>query len=152
MSHSNKNTISKVYALTAAEAEFAEAVDIQFSEELIATAEDLTVVWRHFRILDPQSRTIYGLPMENDGSEIKIPPPLTDAQKIQSLIVHAWFRAFVQRDDVGILRVETPLGGIIIRKTRPGECLHKFVTMDLHGDNNTTPSTAIFESTSRIPW
>lgn len=148
----DKNTISHVYVLTAAEAEFAEAVDVQFSEELIATAEDLTVVWRHFRVLDPKSLSIYGFPMENDRREIKIPPTLTDAQKIQALIVHSWFRAFVRRNDVGILRVETPLGGIIIRKTRPGECLHKFVTMDLPGDNNTTLSTAIFETTSRIPW
>lgn len=143
----HKTTVANVHINTAEKAEFADIVDTQVSEELLASAEDLTTVWRHFRVLDGQSLAIYGYPVENDGREIKIPPELTDAQKIQALVVHTWFRSFVIQKNITILRIETPLGGIFIRKTLPGECVHKFVTMDLPGDPNASLSVASFEAT-----
>lgn len=96
---------------------------------LATTSEVLTTVWRLFRTTDFDCLTKYGFPVDNRGIPVEIPIiPLEHKQVFA--IVRDWFVAFISSDD-DVLHIETPLGGIFIRKTKPNESHHKFVTADL---------------------
>ncbi len=134
-----------IYANTILDIECATDQHTLISEELIATAEDLAVVWRYFRMKNKLSILAYGYPCDNAGHDIVCEPILTESQLIQIEICKKWFISFSAVESVKILRIETPLGGLLIRKTLPGECRHKFVTMDLPMCPEMTVSVITFD-------
>lgn len=100
-------------------------LDTIISEDLIASADDLVCCWRYFRLNDSTSILKYGTP---HGGATQV--FLTAAQKIQYSVCFDWFTRYIH--EAQILRIETPLGGIFIRKTTEKDNTpHAFVTMDI---------------------
>ncbi len=114
-------------------------LDMIISDDLIATAEDLVCVWRYFRLYNPKSLQKYDVP-HGGSSTVK----LTEAQQIQYSCCLEWFERYI--DEAQILRIETPLGGIFIRKTTPKDnTQHAFVTMDIGMNPNAAISIITLE-------
>lgn len=117
------------------EIEILEILATEFSESISASSQELYVMWKHFRMTDPTSLAIYG-----KLSELTIDANLP----ILHPILHPWFLSFIQQSAYKTLQIETAKGGISIRKTLPGESIHKFVTTDLPPDESHVIAQATF--------
>lgn len=116
-----------------------------FSEELVAGAEDLTIAWKYFRQTNIVANEIYGPVLSNDGAPVTDIVVLDDIQTAVYNCCCRWFALYIDNTSIEIpriLRIETPFGGIFIRKTteteREGRFKHMFVTMDLPAEQYTS--------------
>lgn len=131
-----------------------EIVNVEVDDDLVATSEDIEVLWKYFRIHDPQSVARFGPPLKNSsrdyiGDDL---PKLSIRREMQYVILQQWFRQYIHMDSlydesrVAILTIETPEGGLYIRSTTPADLtIHKFVTADLP-PTEFAVSTAFFKS------
>jgi hypothetical protein len=144
-----EHTTKTAYEMLVDEAESAHILNIALEEGLIATSEDITILWRYFRITDDDSVAAHGLPVTNNGETISAVFALRESQQIQYDILLPHFRQFALDPSIKLMRIETPIGGLFIRKTgslEPGA--HKFMTADLQADSSICMTMIAFMAVS----